>query len=126
MVAMNFTFAPAEYLIPADLKRTTIRRRNPEKEEQIRKHQKLHLYWHQRQPDCKLLGLRYLRKIEVIEKPIIEFIHDAPPQLIYSEGFGSDRIAMEQFFTSHYDVEIISKPGMFYIVEWFSGHGGIL
>jgi hypothetical protein len=120
MVAINFTFPPAEYLIPADLKRTTIRRRNPVKEEQIKRIEVLELYWHQRQPDCKLLGTRRVRKLEIVNEPIIELIHSAPPQLIYGEGFGYDRSAMERFFTSHYDPFTLGEKNAFYIVEWYA------
>jgi len=119
MVAISFTFPPAEYLIPEDLKLSTIRRRNPTKEEQIKRAGLLQLYWKQRTPECKLLGIRQLRKIEVINVPIIQFIHDAPETVIYREGFGHDRVAMENFFTSMYDKEILGTTGAFYMVTWW-------
>jgi len=118
MVAINFTYAPAEYLIPLNLKISTIRLRNPFKEEKIQRLKILELYWHQRQPDCKLLGRRMLTELKVIRKPLIEFIHAAPPEVIYGEGFGFDRILIENYFKGFYDDITLGTPGEFYIVTW--------
>jgi len=119
MVAMNFTFPPAEYLIPAGLKLSTIRRRNQDKEEQIKRIKKIECYWKQRTSECRFLASCDVRECHAIDIPIIEFIHTARPELIYSEGFGHDRIAMEDFFKAHYDVELLRTPGAFYIVIWW-------
>lgn len=119
MVAMSYIFPPAEYLIPADLKLSTIRRRNPNKEDQIRKFGILQHYWKQRTAECRLLGVRQLRKLEIIDVPIIEFIHTAPDVVIYREGFGHDRAAMESFFTLTYDDETLGTAGAFYMVTWW-------
>jgi hypothetical protein len=118
MVVMNFTVPSAEYLIPADLKRTTIRQRNPVKEEQIERIKELQHYWKQRTPECKLLAERDLKKLTVIECPIIEFIQNAPPALIYGEGFGFDRWQMELFFVDYYK-EKVALEDQFYITEWW-------
>jgi hypothetical protein len=118
MVIINFTFPPSEYLIPSDLKRSTIRRRNPRREEQIERIGTLQLYWHHRTPICKLLGERELRTIRIIDEPILEFVHTAPPEVIYCEGFGHDRHAMELFFLDLYNEKIIGREGEFYIAEW--------
>lgn len=119
MVAISFTFPPAEYLIPAGMKISTIRRRNLEKEGMMKRIGELQLFWKQRTPECKLLAHVQLKELKVIGVPIIEFIHTAPPEVIYGEGFGFDRTAMENFFTSTYDKETLGKPGAFYIVSWF-------
>ena len=120
MVAMNYTFAPAEYLIPADLKRSTIRKRNPEKEYQIERIGTLQHYWHQRTPECKLLAVRDLKQLTVIERPIIEFIENAPITMVYCEGFGHDRHAMLAFFLDHYQ-DRVNEEGLFYMTEWHPG-----
>jgi len=116
---MSHTFRPAEYLIPADLKLSTIRRRSPVKEDQIERIRTIQHYWHHRMPDCKLLGVRDLKRLTVIDVPIIEFIHNAPPEVIYMEGFGYDRYAMQCFFLHHYDEEIIGQCEQFYLTEWY-------
>ena len=118
MVALNFTFAPAEYLIPEDLKRTTIRKRNPVKEEQIQRLQNIELYWKQRTPECKLLGIRKLKELRVIERTLAEFIMYTPDSTVYKEGFGNNRLDMLQYFEKNYK-ELIYEPNAFYIVEWY-------
>ena len=118
MVALNFTFAPAEYLIPDDLKRTTIRKRNPIKEEQIQRLQNIELYWKQRTTECRLLGIRRLKELRVIEGTLAEFVMCAPDSTVYKEGFGNNRSDMLQYFKKNYK-ELIYEPDAFYIVEWY-------
>ncbi|MDR2866024.1 MAG: hypothetical protein LBV13_01255 [Methanomassiliicoccaceae archaeon] len=123
MVAMNFTFGPAEWLIPANLKLSTIRARNLKKEEQIVRSGKLQLYWKQRTPDCRLLGFRDLKKLTVIEMPLREFIRTAEPNIVYMEGFGHSWRDMMQFFEQNYGMHI-DIPGAFYMVEWWPAARG--
>ena len=118
MVAMNFTFAPAENMIPDDLKLTTIRKRNHKKEEQLQRIKSIELYWKQRTPECKLLGIRKLKSLTVIEESLAEFIIFASEETIYKEGFGNDRQGMLQYFRDNYK-ELTHEPGAFYIVEWY-------
>ena len=123
MVAFSYSMLPAKYLIPADLKRSTIRCRNLKKEDQIERIGVLQHYWHQRSSDCELLGVRNVKKLTIIERPILEFIARAPPEVIYCEGFGSDRYAMENFFVSNHGQRIHAE-GQFYMVEWYPERNG--
>ena len=119
---MSYTLPSARYLIPADLKRSTIRRRNPVKEEQIERIKVLQHYWQHRSPDHELLGVRDLKNLKVIEKPILDFIWTAPPEVIYCEGFGNDPDIMELFFIDHYNEDVLGSESAFYMVEWHPKH----
>ena len=119
MVAMNFTLPSARFLIPSDIKRTTIRRYNPRKIDQIERMGRLQLYWMQRTPECELLGERDLKRVTVVEEPILQFIMRQPPEFVYGEGFGFDREEMLLFFIDRYTLGQIQGGGQFYVTEWW-------
>jgi hypothetical protein len=116
---MSYSLPSAKYLIPYDLKRSTIRRRNPKKEEQIERIGELQHYWMPRTPESLHLGTMDVKRLTIIEEPILELVWNGPPHLIYMEGFGGDRFSMQMFFLKMYPEEIIGAENQFYMVEWY-------
>ena len=119
MVIMSYSIPQALYLIPNDLKRSTIRQRSEDKERAIEKTGIINNYWRHRQSDQRHLGNRDLRKLTVINDPIIEYIKNCPPEMIYCEGFGFQREDLELFLVDNYDIEKLLKEGQFYMTEWW-------
>lgn len=119
MVIMTYSSELFRELIRHDLKRSTIRRRSEKKERDIESTRTINHYYHHRRPDQEHIKDSELKKLTVIEEPILEFIQRIPLHVVYCEGFGTDRSAMEAFFVDHYGKEVHNE-NWFYMTEWYA------
>jgi len=113
VTAINFTLEGSTQMILSGRKNSTIRKHNPEREEQILKTRNLELFWKQRTPECEKIADAVCLDIRVLEGRILTWIDQIfTDKDVYREGFDS-RAAMKKFFVDHYTQEELATEDFF-------------
>jgi len=92
-------------MIRSGRKGSTIRRHNPEREQQILKTRNLELFWKQRTPECEKIADAVCFEIRVLDGSVLTWIDEIfTDKDVDCEGFDS-RADMRKFFVDHYTRE---------------------